>query len=225
MAGRNNDDTSTSAVSWTSEDTVRDSGSGKGRKGKGRRPRRARNADVAQNETLEIDDPDQTVVSDVNQRKPRGNLPPPPSYDGARHKDPKGYRRYFRRVEGWYEIASLIIPEEEIGPRLFHALEGQAFDHFEGVKASTFAHKDGWKKLLKALEYFDERLVVKTGSAMDEFYGIGGVKDGETYADAAHRLDRVVQRCHDVQLQIAEPLVIRQFFKMAGFDDDKKALT
>ena len=72
-----------------------------------------------------------------------------------------------RKVEGFVAIAKAVIPEEQIGARLYYEVTGKAFEYLEGTDASQFAGKDGWRTLLKVLEHFDEKPIVKVGTAMD----------------------------------------------------------
>ena len=74
------------------------------------------------------------------QRKPRGNLPTAPSFDGNRAKYPKCFKKYANRVDSYVAIAEQIIEHSEIGLRLYAALEGEAADLLEDVPAKSFGH-------------------------------------------------------------------------------------
>ncbi len=102
--------------------------------------------------------------------KPRGNLPKVPEFDGDKKKDPLCFQKWMRRADTYVSIAKKIINEEEIGLRLYEALQGEAFDHFDGVPAETFNVKNGWLVLTKVLQKkYDEKPIVKVGKVMDEF--------------------------------------------------------
>ena len=65
-----------------------------------------------------------TTSSEANraQRRPRGNLPAAPVFDGDKKKDPKCFRKFVLKVDSYVEIAKNIIDESEIGLRLHAAL-------------------------------------------------------------------------------------------------------
>ena len=75
----------------------------------------------------------------------KGYLPKVPGYDGDRQKNPKGFQIYKRKVEGFVVIAKAVIPEEQIGVRLYYEVTGKAFEYLEGTDANQFAGKDGWR--------------------------------------------------------------------------------
>ena len=107
----------------------------------------------------------------------KGHLPKVPFFDGDKTKDSKCYRTYKRKVENWVEIAKEIIGEAQVGPRLYYEITGKAFEYLEGTTAQQFAGDDGWKVLLKILDHFDERPIVKMGTAMDQFFNAETLKD------------------------------------------------
>ena len=91
-------------------------------------------------------------------------------------------------------------------------MTGKAFEYLEGTDASQFQGEDGWRILLKILEHFDEKPIVKVGSAMDCFFSCEAIKENETYGDLAVRIDQAVQKCSDCKLEIPDPIKIRHFF-------------
>ena len=106
-----------------------------------------------------------------SQRKPRGNLPPAPAFDGDKKKDPKCFRKWSAKVDSYVEIAKNIIDDSEIGLRLHAALDGDAADYLEDIPARTFGVEKGWQVLLRVLkEKFDEKRMHKVGSAMRGFF-------------------------------------------------------
>lgn len=48
------------------------------------------------------------AVSKQSQRKPRGNLPPAPTFDGDKRRDPKVFRKYLGKVDSYVAIAQNI---------------------------------------------------------------------------------------------------------------------
>ena len=150
--------------------------------------------------------------------------PDPPGFDGETKESPKKLRDYMRKVDAWWQIARNCIKEEEAGPRVFQKLEGKAFDYFEGVKADTFATKNGLEVLLEIIsKKFDEKPIVKVGRAMDDFFSLTGIANGETLGDLATRLDRSVRRCKDVDLEIPDPFVCRVFLLKSALDQKAQA--
>ena len=101
-----------------------------------------------------------------------------------------------------------MIPEEHIGMRLYYEVTGKASEYLEGIDATQFAGKDGWRALLKVLEHFDEKPIVEVDTAMDCLFKCEGIKENETYGDLAVRLDREVQKCEDCGLEIPDPIKI-----------------
>ena len=63
----------------------------------------------------------------------KGYLPKVPGYDGDHQKNPKGFKAYKRKAEGFAEIAKAVIPEEQIGMRLYYEVTGKAFEYLEGT--------------------------------------------------------------------------------------------
>ena len=153
----------------------------------------------------------------------KGYLPKVPGYDGDRYKDPKGYQNYKRRVENFVAIAKAVIPEEQIGARLYYEVTGRAFEYMEGTDASQFQGRSGWRILLKVLEHFDEKPILKVGAAMDCFFSSDAIKENETYGDLAVRIDQAAQKCFDCKLEIPDHINIRQFFQAAEMTADKRA--
>ena len=49
----------------------------------------------------------------------KGYLPKLPGYDGDRIKEPRGFQHYKRKVQNFVEIAKAVIPEDQIGVRLY----------------------------------------------------------------------------------------------------------
>ncbi len=75
----------------------------------------------------------------------------------------------------------------------------------EGADASQFQGRGGWRILLKVLEHFDEKPIVKVGSAMDCFFSCEPIKENETYGDLGVRIDQAAQKCSDCKLEIRTP--------------------
>ena len=82
--------------------------------------------------------------SSIAELQAKGYLPKVPGYDGDHQKNPKGFKAYKRKAEGFAEIAKAVIPEEHIGIRLYYEVTGKAFEYLEGIDAGQFAGKDGW---------------------------------------------------------------------------------
>ena len=45
-----------------------------------------------------------------------------------------GYQNYKRKVQSFVEIAKAVIPEDQIGVRLYYEVTGKAFEHLEGTE-------------------------------------------------------------------------------------------
>jgi len=107
----------------------------------------------------------------------KGYLPKVPGYDGDRQKEPNGFQVYKRKVEGFVQIAKAVIPEDQIGARLYYEVTGKAFEYLQGTNARQFSGNDGWRVLLKVLEHFDEKPIVKVGTALDGFFTCESLKE------------------------------------------------
>ena len=158
-------------------------------------------------------------------RRPRGNLPPAPSFDGDRHKDPKCFRRYALKVDSYVAIAEKIIDESEIGLRLHAALEGPAADFLEDVPAKTFGKEDGWRVLLKILkDKFDESRMTKVGGAMKGFFNLQMPSDKPaTMRDVADFMDKQARACRDAGLTLPDPVMIHFFFQHSNASAERQA--
>ncbi|CAK0805200.1 unnamed protein product [Prorocentrum cordatum] len=141
--------------------------------------------------------------------RPRGNLPPPPEFSGELD-DPTVFKCYKALVDNWVFIAENIIGPEEIGPRLFGALKDKAFEYVEDDAPSTFAVPNGVELLLQKLALFDQLPSVKIGSAMDDFFIWIISKQAVLQAKA-------------VELDIPDPIIIRQFMKSSQLDAKTQA--
>ena len=123
-------------------------GAGSVASGASRGSRRSRRSPPAATPTLAA-----TGTGEEEERRPRGNIPKIPDFDGDKSKDRYCYRKYVRRVENFVAIASKIISLEEISVRLYNELTGKAFDYMEGTTPDQFDRKDGYKILLKVLAH------------------------------------------------------------------------
>ena len=108
---------------------------------------------------------------DNSQKRPRGNLPQAPSFNGDRKADPRCFRKWANKVDSYVAIAEKIIDSGEIGLRLHAALEGEAADYLEDIPAKTFGESDGWRVLVRILrDKFDQTKQTKVGQAMKNFF-------------------------------------------------------
>ena len=167
--------------------------------------------------------------SSSSQRRPRGNLPAAPTFDGDRRKDPKCFKKYANRVDSYVAIAEKIIDDGEIGLRLHAALEGEAADFLEDVPARVFGEKDGWRVLLKVLkEKYDETRMSKVGNAMKSFFSMqvsSGDKDNKpcTMRDIIDKMDQAARACKDAGLSIPDPVMIYFFFVHSNSSSERQA--
>eukprot|EP00439_Symbiodinium_sp_Y106_P050807 s3189_g6.t1 len=143
------------------------------------------------------------------QRRPRGNLPPAPVFDGDRRKDVKCFWKYAAKVDSYVEIAKNIIDDSEIGLRLHAALEGEAADYLEDIPARTFGVESGWQVLLKLLQdKYDEKRMHKVGSAMQGFFKLNLNDRQYTMLETADAMDRAARRCREANLVIPDEIMI-----------------
>eukprot|EP00435_Cladocopium_sp_Y103_P030862 s2476_g7.t1 len=129
-----------------------------------------------------------------SQKKPRGNLPQAPVFDGDRRKDPKCFKKYVSKVDSYVELARKIIDDSEIGLRLHAALEGEAMEFLEDVPARTFGVPNGWQILLRILkDKFDETKMSKVGSAMKNFFKLNLSDKQYTLREVADAMDKAAR--------------------------------
>ncbi|OLP79373.1 Retrovirus-related Pol polyprotein from transposon TNT 1-94 [Symbiodinium microadriaticum] len=158
------------------------------------------------------------------QRKPRGNLPPAPVFDGDRRKDAKCFRKYASKVDSYVEIAKNIIDDSEIGLRLHAALEGEAADFLEDIPAKTFGVEAGWQVLLKLLQdKYDEKRMHKVGSAMKGFFKLNLGDRQYTMMETAEAMDKAARRCREANLTIPDEIMIYFFFEHAQLSTERQA--
>ena len=133
------------------------------------------------------------------QKKPRGNLPTAPSFNGDRRADPRCFKKYVNKVDSYVALAEKIIDHGEIGLRLHAALEGEAADFLEEVPARTFGAPDGWKVLLRVLrDKYDETPMHKMGTAMKNFFNLQLAADKNlTMREVAEHLDKAARQCRE----------------------------
>lgn len=159
-----------------------------------------------------------------SQKRPRGNLPPAPVFDGDRRKDPKCLKKYMNKVDSYVELARKIIDDSEIGLRLHAALEGEAMDYLEDVPAKTFGVPEGWKILLKVLkDKFDETKMSKVGSAMRNFFKLNLNDKQYTLREVADAMDKAARQCRETGLQMPDAIMIYFFFEHAGCSAERQA--
>ncbi|CAE7744915.1 RE1 [Symbiodinium sp. KB8] len=166
------------------------------------------------------------VSSEANkaQRRPRGNLPTAPVFDGDKKKDPKCFRKYVLKVDSYVEIAKNIIDENEIGLRLHAALDGDAADYLEDIPAKTFGTKEGWKVLLRVLkEKFDERRMHKVGSAMKGFFRLDVAGKNMTMVEVADAMDKAARRCKEAGLVIPDEVMVYFLFEHTNSSLERQA--
>ena len=158
-------------------------------------------------------------------RRPRGNLPPAPSFDGNRRKDPRCFRKYANKVDSYVAIAEKIIDQEEIGLRLHAALEGEAADYLEDVPAKVFGEKDGWQVLLKVLrEKYDETRMAKVGTAMKEFFQLQTTGEkAMSMREIAEYMDKSSRQCRDAGLEIPDAVMVYFFFQHTHSSTERQA--
>ena len=158
------------------------------------------------------------------QRRPRGNLPTAPVFDGDKKKNPKCFRQYVLKVDSYVEIAKNIIDDSEIGLRLHAALEGDAADYLEDIPAKTFGVKEGWKVLLRVLkEKFDERRMHKVGSAMKGFFKLDVAGKNLTMVEVADAMDKAARRCREAGLTIPDEVMVYFLFEHTGSSLERQA--
>ena len=159
-----------------------------------------------------------------SQKRPRGNLPPAPKFDGDRKANPKCFKVWLGKVDSYVEIARKIIDDSEIGLRLHAALEGKAAEFLEDVPARTFGKVDGWRILLRVLQdKFDEPQVHKIGSAMKGFFKMQLGSGSCTMREAADALDKAHRDCRDTGLSMPDAVLIYWYFEHAGVSQERQA--
>ncbi|CAE7586371.1 RE1 [Symbiodinium natans] len=159
-----------------------------------------------------------------SQRKPRGNLPPAPAFDGDKKKDPKCFRKWSAKVDSYVEIAKNIIDDSEIGLRLHAALDGDAADYLEDIPARTFGVEKGWQVLLRVLkEKFDEKRMHKVGSAMRGFFRLNLGDKSYSMLEVADAMDKAARRCREANLTIPDEIMIYFFFEHTQSSTERQA--
>eukprot|EP00913_Durusdinium_trenchii_P002034 g1880.t1 len=159
-----------------------------------------------------------------SQKRPRGNLPPAPKFDGDRKANPKCFKVWLGKVDSYVEIARKIIDDSEIGLRLHAALEGKAAEFLEDVPARTFGKVDGWRILLRVLQdKFDEPQVHKIGSAVKGFFKMQLGSGSCTMREAADALDKAHRDCRDTGLSMPDAVLIYWYFEHAGVSQERQA--
>ena len=158
------------------------------------------------------------------QRRPRGNLPNAPVFDGDRRKDAKCFRKYATKVDSYVEIAKNIIDDAEIGLRLHAALEGEAADFLEDMPARVFGVEKGWQVLLKLLrDKFDEKRMHKVGSAMRGFFKLNLTEKSYSMAEVADLMDKAARRCRESNLVIPDEVMVFFFFEHTQLSFERQA--
>ena len=161
--------------------------------------------------------------TDSNRKRPRGNLPPAPTFSGDVKADPKCFKKYVGKVDSYVELARMIIDDKEIGLRLFSALDGSAADFLEDVPAKTFAGADGWRILMRVLrDKFDQPRQQKVGSAMKSFFKLQ-IGNNCTMREACDLLDKAHRQCRDTGLTLPDAVMIYYFFEHAHISQEKQA--
>ena len=163
---------------------------------------------------------------DKAQRRPRGNLPPAPTFDGDRRRDPKCFRKYASKVDSYVEIAKNIIDDAEIGLRLHAALDGEASDYLEDIPARTFGVEQGWQVLLKLLkDKFDEKRMHKVGSAMKGFFKLGQTLNDKSYTlvEVIDLMDKAARRCKEADLTIPDEVMVYFLFEHTAMSTERQA--
>ena len=160
-----------------------------------------------------------------SQKRPRGNLPTAPTFDGDRKRDPRCFKKYANKVDSYVAIAEKIIDQGEIGLRLHAALEGEAADFLEDVPAKVFGEPDGWKVLLKVLrDKYDEPPMNKVGTAMKNFFQLQIAGDKTlNMRDIAEHLDRAARQCREAGLEIPDAVMIHFYFQHSGASTERQA--
>ena len=155
--------------------------------------------------------------------RPRGNLPPPPSFDGNIKKDPKVFKHWLQKVDSFIEIAKHIIGDEEIGLRLHAALEGDAAEYLEGIPARTFGVPEGWKVLIRVLrEKYDEKKMHKVGSAMKAFFKMQ-IDRNWTLTEAMDHMEKAGRLCKEAGLTLPDEIMTHFFFEHSGSSLERQA--
>ena len=160
------------------------------------------------------DDADRRGGAARDAKRPRGNLPPAPVFDGDRKKNPRCFRLWANKVDTYVAIAEKIIDPAEIGLRLYAAIEGPAAEYLEDVPAKTFGVADGWKVLLKLMqEKYDEAKMQKVGAAMRSFFNLQISNEGKalTMRDVVDYMDQAARQCRDAGLEIPDAVMIYFF--------------
>ncbi|CAE7660365.1 FCPF, partial [Symbiodinium necroappetens] len=136
---------------------------------------------------------------DKAQRRPRGNLPPAPTFDGDRRKDPKCFRKYASKVDSYVEIAKNIIDDAEIGLRLHAALDGE--------------------------DKFNEKRMHKVGSAMKGFFKLGQTLNDKSYTlvEVIDLMDKAARRCKEADLTIPDEVMVYFLFEHTAMSTERQA--
>ena len=174
------------------------------------------------------EEPTASTSSSASHKRPRGNLPNAPPFDGDRRKDPKCFRRWLAKVDSYIAIAEKIIGQDEIGLRLHAALTGEAADFLEDIPAKVFGEIDGWRVLVRILrDKFEETKMSKVGSAMKEFFQLRESMDKEnralTMRDVMEMMDKAARRCRDNNLDIPDPVMCHFFFQNTSCSTERQA--
>ena len=170
--------------------------------------------------------PDRNGGAARDAKRPRGNLPQAPVFDGDRKKNPRCFRIWANKVDTYVAIAEKIIDPGEIGLRLYAAIEGPAADYLEDVPAKTFGVPDGWKALLKLMqEKYDETRMSKVGAAMKSFFNLQVPNEGKalTLRDVVDYMDQAARQCRDAGLEIPDAVMIYFFFQHSNSNMDRQA--
>ena len=155
--------------------------------------------------------------------RPRGNLPPPPPFDGNVKKDVKCFKHWLQKVDSFIEIAKHIIGDEEIGLRLHAALEGDAAEYLEGIPAKTFGVPQGWKVLIQVLrEKYDEKHMHKVGTAMKAFFKMQ-VDRSWTLTETMDQMDKAARLCKEAGLVLPDEIMTHFFFEHSGSSLERQA--
>ena len=143
------------------------------------------------------------------QRRPRGNLPPAPVFDGDRRKDVKCFWKYAAKVDSYVEIAKNIIDDSEIGLRLHAALEGEAAELLGGHPGSHFRRGIRMAGPLEAVAGQVRREADAQGGVRDAGFLKLNLNDRQyTMLETADAMDRAARRCREANLVIPDEIMI-----------------
>ncbi len=152
-------------------------------------------------------------------RRFRGGQPPKtPVFSGSR--DPKVIEVFRRRVRVWKKLALPYMPIEEMGLRLWEALDGKASEktHAEDNEMDHFA-ADGCDKVLERIKHhFADDAMVELGDRMDTFFDKLQRQQGETLLEYTDRCINTYRKLTDVGESLSERAKVNRLFRGSGLD-------